>query len=301
MAALTGQGSIPPTPSDKGAWLEATVDLAARGKTIAGDLAPARRSPGRARGGQLRRRCPAECRRPYSRLECSGKVSTWPHGWAQRLLTLPEPATLVAKIQRNQTATKLERLDVQSSFLTATGQGDLDAASPWPPRSTWRPFASGFVTGSISVNSSSPVTAGSTALYKRQGQEYRASVSTRRFATCGSAVCPWSTRSRVIKRRFEGTTGGPVDGRGLARVVARRLVARFERRGRARCVRPRPTRPRVSSRSGASQGPATRERPPAARRSRAEGEVVTARCMDSRAARPGGASSLEAGAGHRAR
>ena len=54
-------------------------------------------------------------------------MPTWPARQGQKLLTLPDPARLTAKLERTKTALKLAQLDVQSSFLTATGKGDLDS------------------------------------------------------------------------------------------------------------------------------------------------------------------------------
>ena len=98
-----------------------------RGQAIAGDFAPTRRPARRAR----KRPCfaPTSGRAatdtPRNGLS-PGKSPTWRRDWAKKSLTLSEPATLVAKFERHDTATKLERLDIQSSFLTATGQGDVD-------------------------------------------------------------------------------------------------------------------------------------------------------------------------------
>ena len=44
----------------------------------------------------------------------------------QKTLALPEPATLNAKIRKSGTSTALERLEIQTAFLTADGQGDFD-------------------------------------------------------------------------------------------------------------------------------------------------------------------------------
>ena len=44
----------------------------------------------------------------------------------QKTLTLSEPATLIAKIRKSPSATTLERLEIDTPFLTADGQGDLD-------------------------------------------------------------------------------------------------------------------------------------------------------------------------------
>ena len=56
----------------------------------------------------------------------TGKVADLTARLGEKSLSLPEPATLVAKLERRDMAAKLERFEIQSSFLTANGQGDLD-------------------------------------------------------------------------------------------------------------------------------------------------------------------------------
>jgi translocation and assembly module TamB len=125
VASVRGQGAIPPKPQN-GAWLEANVDLAAVAKQLAATIHL--RDDLRVERGQARLRTDIKLAADGKTQDwnVSGTVSNLVARQGEKLLTVPDPATLVAKLQRNQTAMTLEKLDVQSSFLTATGHGDLD-------------------------------------------------------------------------------------------------------------------------------------------------------------------------------
>ena len=107
----------------------------------------------------------------------SGKVSDLAARLGSKALTLPEPATLVAKLERDKTTTTLERLDVQTSFMTASGQGDLDkgiAVAATLDLAAFRErFRDWIDLGQLELAGHGRLD----GLYKRQGQEYRASLN----------------------------------------------------------------------------------------------------------------------------
>ena len=126
IGTLQGQGSIPSTPR-RGASFEGSVDLAALARQLPATLHL--RDDLRVERGSARLR--AELQADQTGLKeawnVTGKVSDLVARQGQKRLALPEPATLNAKLHREGTATTLERLEVRTSFLTATGQGDLDS------------------------------------------------------------------------------------------------------------------------------------------------------------------------------
>ena len=125
VVSLQGQGSIPPEPQ-KGAWLEATFDLPAVARQLPATLRL--RDDLRVERGSARIRADISLG-PDGHTQdwnVTGKVADLAARLGEKSLTFSEPATLVAKLQHEGTATRLDRLDIQSSFLTATGQGDLD-------------------------------------------------------------------------------------------------------------------------------------------------------------------------------
>ncbi len=125
VASLEGQGTVPPRP-DQGAWLVAKVDLAAVARQLPATLHL--RDDLRVERGNAHLRADVRTGSDGHAEEwtVTGKVADLAARLGDKTLSLSEPATLVAKLERRDTATKLERLDVQSSFLTATGQGDVD-------------------------------------------------------------------------------------------------------------------------------------------------------------------------------
>jgi translocation and assembly module TamB len=176
VATLRGEGSIPPTAA-KGAWLEATTDLAALAKQLPATLHL--RDDLRVERGAARLRADV-------RLNADGHTDDWDvNGNISELaarvgvkaLTLPEPATLVAKLKRDKLETTLERLDVRSSFLKATGQGDLDKGITMTATLDLAAFRERFRDwidlGKVELAGQGTID----GLYQRQGQEYRASAS----------------------------------------------------------------------------------------------------------------------------
>ncbi|HEX3450640.1 MAG TPA: hypothetical protein VHS97_20465, partial [Isosphaeraceae bacterium] len=123
--SVQGQGSIPPTPR-QGAWVEASVDLAAVAKQLPSTLHL--RNDLRVEHGTARLRADILLAADghTQNWNISGKIADLAARQGEKMLTLPDPASLTAKLERTATAMKLARLDVQSSFLTATGEGNLD-------------------------------------------------------------------------------------------------------------------------------------------------------------------------------
>jgi len=125
LLTVESQGSIPPTHK-QGAWAIATVDLAAVAKQLPAtlhlrdDLRVERGTAG------LRADILLDADGHTQDWNIAGKIADLAARQGQKLLTLPDPASLNAKLERTETAMKLARLDVRSSFLTATGQGDVD-------------------------------------------------------------------------------------------------------------------------------------------------------------------------------
>jgi translocation and assembly module TamB len=63
--------------------------------------------------------------------EVDARVSDLRARDGDRAFTLESPATLTARIQRRQDTWSLQRLDVRTAFLDASGEGDLDAGISW--------------------------------------------------------------------------------------------------------------------------------------------------------------------------
>jgi hypothetical protein len=125
VGSLRGHGSIPPK-SGNGAWLDAAVDLAAVAKQLPSALHL--RDGVRVERGQARLRADIQLRSDGKTEDwiVSGKVSDLAARQGEKRLALPEPASLVLRIQRKETAATLERFEVNSGFLTAAGHGDVD-------------------------------------------------------------------------------------------------------------------------------------------------------------------------------
>ena len=126
LLSVQSQGSIPPT-SKQGAWVDASVDLAALAKQLPATLHL--RDDLRVERGTARVRADIllAANGRTQNWNIAGSISDLAARQGQKLLSLSEPASLTAKLERTETAMKLAQLDVQSSFLTATGKGDLDS------------------------------------------------------------------------------------------------------------------------------------------------------------------------------
>ncbi len=106
--------------------LEGSVDLAALAKQLPGTLHL--RDDLRVERGLARLRALAalDADGHTQNWEVSGEVTELVVRQGQKTLQLPQPATLLVKMQRDQTTLTLERFDARTSFATATGQGDLE-------------------------------------------------------------------------------------------------------------------------------------------------------------------------------
>ena len=176
VAHITGQGSIPPT-SDKGAWLEASVDLPVVARQLRATLHL--RDDLRVQRGAAQLRADARLNADGHTEDwnVTGKISDLAARLGSKALALPEPATLVAKLKRDKTMTTLERLDVQTSFMTASGQGDLDkgiAVAATLDLAAFRErFRDWIDLGQLELAGHGRLD----GLYKRQGQDYQASLN----------------------------------------------------------------------------------------------------------------------------
>ena len=126
VANLSARGTFPPT-ADRDARVEGHVDLAALSEQLRntlrlqddiqlekGAIAILAEAKPRAQGdGQ--------------RIDVTAKVADLIAKKGDRTITWSDPATLSAALDRSADNVKLDRLDVRTPFLTATGRGDVDS------------------------------------------------------------------------------------------------------------------------------------------------------------------------------
>jgi translocation and assembly module TamB len=125
LGAVQAEGCVPPTP-DRGAWFQGDLDLAALARQLPATLHL--RDDLRVERGAARLRADVESNATGDVHVCNvtGNVTDLVAHQGQKTLTLTEPASLNAKIRKSGEATVLERFQIQTPFLTALGQGDLD-------------------------------------------------------------------------------------------------------------------------------------------------------------------------------
>jgi translocation and assembly module TamB len=125
LGAVQAEGCVPPTP-DRGAWFQGDLDLAALARQLPATLHL--RDDLRVERGAARLRADVESNATGDVQVCNitGNVTDLVAHQGQKTLTLTEPASLNAKIRKSGEATVLERFQIQTPFLTALGQGDLD-------------------------------------------------------------------------------------------------------------------------------------------------------------------------------
>ena len=119
----------------------------------------------------------------------SGKVTDLVAHQGEKTLTLPEPATLNAKIRKAGETTALERLEIQTAFLTADGQGDLDRGIDVTAAVDLAVFRERFRDW---IDLGGVVLAGKGKLdasYRRQGRDVSMRGRAASSATCGSTDC----------------------------------------------------------------------------------------------------------------
>jgi translocation and assembly module TamB len=125
VGSLKGHGSLPATP-ERSAWLDATVDLAAVARQLPATLRL--RDDLRVERGAAHLRAVVRANSPDRTQDWSvtGEVSGLVARLSQKTVAVPEPATLRAMVRQGANNLTLERLEVQTSFLTARGEGDVD-------------------------------------------------------------------------------------------------------------------------------------------------------------------------------
>ncbi len=125
VGSISGEGSIPPD-GKRATWLEASVDLAAAARLLPTALHlrdDIRLERGIAR---LRADIRANPDGKGDNWEIAGSLSNLTAHRGERQLTLGEPARLLVSLRREDTTTTLERFEIGSKFLTATGKGDFE-------------------------------------------------------------------------------------------------------------------------------------------------------------------------------
>ena len=213
--SLQGQGSIPPTPG-KGAWLEATVDLASVARQLPATLHL--RDDLRVERGSARIRADVLLS-PNGHAEdwtVAGKVSELAARLGQKALKISEPATVVAKLQHEGTATKLERLDIQTSFLTAAGQGDFDhgvSVTATVDLAAFRERFSDWIDlGQVELAGQGKLE----ATYRRQGDDFLAGVKAA-FRDLRAGSLPLLGKIERAQMTFDGKVAGGVTPSGWPR------------------------------------------------------------------------------------
>ncbi len=215
IVSLQGQGSIPPK-TKTGTWLEATVDLAAVAKELPATLHL--RDDLRVERGNARIRADIMLN-PDGHSEdwnVVGKVADLAARLGEKRLTFSEPATLVAKLQHDGTATKLDRLDIQSSFLTATGQGDLDRGIAVTATVDLAAFLERFRDwidlGQVELAGQGKLVAS----YRRQGEDYLAGVDAA-FRDLRVGGLPLVAKVQREQLKIDGKVGGGATPSGWPR------------------------------------------------------------------------------------
>ena len=215
VGSLQGQGSIPPK-AQEGAWLEATVDLAAVARLLPATLHL--RDDLRVERGSARIRADIALD-PDGHSEdwnVAGKVAELAARLGEKKLELSEPATVLAKLERDGKATRLDRLEIQSSFLRATGQGDLDrgiAVTATVDLAAFRErFRDWIDLGQVELAGQGKLE----ATYRRQGEDYVAGVNAA-FRDLRVGGLPLIGRAQREQATFEGKVGGEATSSGWPR------------------------------------------------------------------------------------
>ena len=173
LGELRAEGSVPPTP-DRGAWLEGNLNLAALARQLPQTLHL--RDELRVERGSAGLRADLQSDKAGESYVCNvtGKVTDLIAHQGQKTLKLPDPAALVATIKKTASSTTLERFKVETPFLTADGQGDLDSGISVTAALDLAVFRERFRDW---IDLGSVVLAGKgklSASYQRQGQTYAA-------------------------------------------------------------------------------------------------------------------------------
>ncbi len=176
LGSLEGKGLVP-ARQGQGAWFQGTVDLAAVARQLPGTLRLREDLRVERGSARLRAELGSDLEGRREQWNVTGKVSDLVARQGQKKLTLPEPATLTAKLHREDGVTTLERLEVQTAFLNATGQGDLDSGIALAATVDLAAFRERFRDwidpGPIAIGGQGKLD----AHYRRQGDVFNAQVS----------------------------------------------------------------------------------------------------------------------------
>ena len=125
IGSIKASGSYPPA-GDRGGHLEGNIDLAALARQVPRALHL--REDLRVDKGtvSLRADITGDPGAAGQTIHATAHLSDLTATHGTQTLTFRDPATLIARLNRQQESLTLEQLDVQTPFLKATGRGDLD-------------------------------------------------------------------------------------------------------------------------------------------------------------------------------
>jgi translocation and assembly module TamB len=123
---VRAEGSFPPNVK-QGAWFEGSVDVAALCRQLPKAL-PLREGLRLESGlAQFRLDARVQPPGPAETWSVRGSVSDLVASEGTKRLTITEPATIEAVLSKQQSGFGLDRFEVQTPFLKATGRGDVDS------------------------------------------------------------------------------------------------------------------------------------------------------------------------------
>ncbi|MDR3621055.1 MAG: hypothetical protein P4L85_17015 [Paludisphaera borealis] len=131
VATLSAAGVFPPA-ADQQAKVEGRVDLAAlagqlrRTLRLQDDLKLDKGTVEILAEAKARSDEETKAKGPGQRINVTAKLAELAATKGGRAITWKDPATLIARLDRSADSLSLDQLDVQTPFLTATGQGDVD-------------------------------------------------------------------------------------------------------------------------------------------------------------------------------
>jgi len=125
VGAIKASGSFPPV-NDRGAHVEGNLDLAALARQIPRTMRL--RDDLRLEKGsvELRADVSGDAGKAGQTILATARLSDLTARHGTQSLSFRDPATFTARLDRQTDSLSLEQLDVQTPFLTATGQGNLD-------------------------------------------------------------------------------------------------------------------------------------------------------------------------------
>jgi translocation and assembly module TamB len=207
LGSITGHGSLPPRPG-RGAAFEGTVELAALSRQLPATLHL--RDDVRIEHGSARLRLDISADE-QGRTEdwiVSGAFSDLVARQGSKTLRLSDPATASARLQKGPTTTKLQRLEVQTPFFTASGSGDVDrgiAVTAALDLAVFRDrFRDWIDLGGIELAGTGKID----ARYRRSGTDYEAG-ATADFRDLRVAGLPLVEKFERNQMAIEAALGGP--------------------------------------------------------------------------------------------